>query len=56
MKPELEERMKRLELIKKKYKKGVPKPIIDEFADKCAKEFLKENGVFYDRRRNKQKI
>lgn len=40
---ELEDRKKHLELIKQKYKKGVPKLIIDELADKCAKEIIKES-------------
>lgn len=39
---ELEERKKRLELIKQKYKKGVPETVIDDLADKCAKEIVKE--------------
>lgn len=42
MTPEQEKRKKRLELIKQKYKKGVPKLVIDEVADKCAKEIVKE--------------
>ncbi len=41
-----EQRKKYLELIKQKYKKGIPKLVIDELSDKCAKEFLKEKGYF----------
>lgn len=45
----VEERKKRLELIKLKYKKGVPKLVIDELADKCAREFVREKeGVRYE--------
>lgn len=51
--PKIDEKVRseKVKEMKEKYKRGIKPEIIQELADKCAKEFLKENGVFYDRLR-----